>query len=66
MWIKHQHSHLKNQLAAKMQELKTAIDSPERPFGFLNILRDVEHLYIQTAAYEEALNDLNNMMKGDK
>ena len=66
MWIKQQHTHLKKQLDAKMQELKTAIDSPERPFEFLNLLRDVEYLYVRVGAYEDAVNDLNNMIKGDK
>lgn len=49
-----------------MQELKTAIDSPERPFEFLNILRDVEYLYVRVSAYEDAVNDFNNMMKEAK
>lgn len=66
MWIKHQHNHLKNQLTSKSAELKVALDNPQQCLGFLNLLRDVEFLYMQVGAYEDAVNDFNNMIKGEK
>lgn len=63
MWIKHHHNHLKQQFEAKCQELKTGLDNPQQCLGFLNLLRDVEHLYLQVGAYEDALNDVKNLMK---
>lgn len=62
-FIRHQHSHLKAQFAAKSAELKAALDNPQQTLGFLNLIRDVEFLYMQTGAYEDAVNDLNNMLK---
>lgn len=66
MFIKTQHHHLKSQLALKSAELKIALDNPQKCLGFLVLLRDVEYLYMQTGAYEDAVNDLNNLMKGEK
>lgn len=65
-FIKHQHSYLKTQFAAKSAELKIALDNPQQTLGFLNLLRDVEHLYMQVGAYEDAVNDINNMLKNEK
>lgn len=62
MFIKTHHSHLKQQFAAKCQELKTGLDNPQQCLGFLNLLRDVEHLYLQTGAYEDAVNDVKNLL----
>ena len=66
MFIRHQHSYLKKQFETKAAELKVALDNPHHTLGFLNLLRDVEFLYMQVGAYEDAVNDFNNMIKGDK
>ncbi len=66
MWIKTHHSYLKAQFAAKCAELKAALDNPQQCIGFLNLVRDVEYLYMEIGAYEDAINDFNNMMKGEK
>lgn len=66
MWIKNQQQHLKRQFETKSAELKVALDNPQQCLGFLNLLRDVEFLYMQVGAYEDAVNDFNNMIKGEK
>lgn len=63
MWIRNQQRHLKAQFTAKCTELKSALDNPQQTLGFLNLLRDVEYLYVRVGAYEDAVNDFNNMMK---
>lgn len=62
MFIKTHHIHLKQQFEAKCQELKIGLDNPQQCLGFLNLLRDVEHLYLQVGAYEDALNDVKNLL----
>lgn len=63
MWVKRQSLHLKEQLNVKSKELQKALDCPQQTLGFLNLLRDVEFLYMQVGAYEDAVNDIKQSLE---
>lgn len=58
-----QHKYVKQQFETKCKELKSTLDNPNQHIGFLNILRDVEYLYLYVKSYEDAINDINNLIK---
>ena len=63
MFVKHQHSYLKQQFEVKCKELQESLASPPPRFGFLKLIQDVEYLYLQVSAYEDALNDIKQSLE---
>ena len=63
MSLKIQHSYVSQQFEAKCKELQESLSKPPPRFGFLKLIQDVEYLYLQVSAYEDALNDIKQSLE---
>lgn len=62
-YIDRQHKWLETQFEIKCKELKKALDDPKGCLGFLNLVRDVEFLYMEVEIYRSAIKDVNDELK---